>query len=143
MVAVCGGCSNVCQDPHSGNFNQTGKCIDVSSNITGSFNGSVRDSSASGATSYNVVLKITKLNNTNVSVQLSSPSGTPFVNFDASVAAVGNEYYLSVTNDGNISGAASLYGTVADGIYNPNGRQLFFYAQTVSATFESFVGTMQ
>jgi hypothetical protein len=143
MIAACGGCSNVCQDPHSGNFNQAGKCIDVASNVTGTYSGTLCDSSASGARYYTVVLKMTKINNTNISVQLSSPSGTPFTAFDASVAAVGNEYYLSVTNDGNVSGAAAIYGTVADGIYRPNGRQLFFYTKTVSGTFESFAGTMQ
>jgi hypothetical protein len=144
LIAACGGCSNVCQDPHSINFNQAGKCIDVTGDAIGTYSGTLQDSSASGAAYYNVVIKISKVNNTNVSVQLLSPAGTPFTPFTAAVSTNSVGYYLAVNSDSaTVTGAAAAYGSQADGVYFSYNKQLSFYALSAGGTFEAFRGTKQ
>ena len=140
LIAVCGGCSNVCQDPHSVNFNQAGKCIDVAGNIAGTYNGILQDSTVTGNTQYTVVIKVTKTNNSDVSVQLTSPTGAPFTPFNASVVSTSAGYDLTVIADGTVTGAAANYGSQADGVYFSSNGQLSFYTMSTSGTLEAFTG---
>ena len=144
LIAACSSCSNVCQDPHSINFNQAGGCIDLTGGAIGTYSGTLQDSSASGAAYYTVVIKIAKINNSNVSVQLLSPAGTPFTPFTAVVSTNTVGYYLAVNTDSaTVTGAAGAYGSQADGVYFAYNKQLSFYALSTSGTFEAFRGTKQ
>jgi hypothetical protein len=143
LLVVYSGCSNVCQDTHSVNFNQAGKCIDLASNITGNYSGTLRDSLASAVTQYSVILKVSKVNNSNVSVQLVSPAATPFTAFSATVVSSADGYYLAINADSSVKGAAVAYGSPADGIYVSLSRQLSVYAESTGGTFEAFTGTKQ
>ena len=142
LFALLSGCDTVCQDPHSPNFNQVGGCINVAGNITGTYSGTLRDSAGS-ATSYAVMLKLTQIDNSDVSVQLVSPLTAPFTPFKATVVSSATGYYLSIISDSTISRAAMAYGSPADGVYLSSGKQLSVYAQTHSGTFEAFTGIKQ
>jgi hypothetical protein len=147
LLIAAGGCSNVCQEPHSVNFNQTGACIDVTGGVIGTYSGTLRDSSGSTGTSYTIQLKITKIDNGDVSVRLLSPQTAPFTGFSAAVASSQYGYSLEVnSSDSTIKGAAAAYGSMYDGIYVSSGKQLYLYAETNPRTnpvFEAFVGTKQ
>ena len=147
LLAGLSSCSNVCQEPHSINFNQTGKCIDLSSNVTGRYSGTLRDSTSSSGTSYQVVLSVSKLNNSNVSVSLVSPTTAPFTAFTALVLQSNNGYYLSVISDSAamLTGGAAAYNSQADGVYFSSNGQLSLYVETntQAGNFESFTGLRQ
>lgn len=146
LLIAAGGCSNVCQEPHSVNFNQTGACIDVTGGVIGTYSGTLRDSSGSTGTSYTIQLKITKIDNSDVSVQLLSPRTAPFTGFSAAVASSQYGYSLSVNSDSTIKGAAAAYASAYDGIYVSSGKQLYLYAETdphTNPAFEAFMGARQ
>jgi hypothetical protein len=146
LIAACQSCSNVCQDPHSPNFNTAGKCMDIASSVTGTYSGTLRDStSGSSGSSYSVQLSLTKVDNSTVSVKLIWPAGTPFTPFNATVLTSPSGYYLAVKPDGSLTGAAAAYGMSTDGYYTSSTRALGIYveADTARGSFEAFEGTRQ
>lgn len=147
VIAACSSCSNVCQDPHSSNFNQTGTCIDATGGVIGTYTGMLRDSVGGVGSSYAVQLKISKLNNSNVSVQLVSPAGAPFTPFTALVfsSASGNSMAVNSDSINHIIGAGTAYASAEDGIYLSTYKQIYLYVETNtnSNSFESFVGIKQ
>jgi hypothetical protein len=151
LIVICllmaGGCSNVCQEPHSINFNQQGPCIDMTGSVTGTYSGTLRDSTGGSGTSYPVQIKISKVDNSDVSVQLLSPLTAPFTGFNASVAISRYGYYLAVTADSpSIVGAAATYISPADGVYVSSDNTLDLFAEAnpyTTPTFEEFIGRKQ
>ena len=146
LLLASGGCSTVCQQPGSPNFNQNGTCIDLSGNVAGTYSGMLKDTASGSSTMTAVQIKINKVNNGIVTVQLVSPTTASFTTFTATVASSIGGYYLNVVGDSTVTGAGTVYGSAADGVYVSTGKVLTTYTKSNpygAGTYEIFNGTKQ
>jgi hypothetical protein len=145
LLLGIGSCEKTCEDPFAVNYTLNGSCIDLTSSIVGTYNGSLQDSvvGTHSSTINNVSIQITKIDDSHV--QLTSGT-SQFVSFTALVSQSNNGFYLTLptqtTNGLAVYGAGAYFGAAADGVYVTSGKQLTVYA-LAGNQYEGFTGTQQ
>ena len=128
------------------NYGRIGGCVGYVSDFTGTYIGTLRDSSNGAVNSSNVVLIVAKHSNRSVSVELSPPQGLIFTGFMAVPGYLPIGYYLSIVGDSTIDGAGAVLGNQYDGTYNSASKQLTLYAKAhtgINNAYQVFTGVKQ
>jgi hypothetical protein len=149
-----------CTDKSAPNYNSSatkddGSCTDLTTNIVGTYSGSVQDSTTNGGgasiTYPSQTVIVTKIDDSHVSV--ASSSGSVLNAFTATVSQAPNGYWLVIASQNN--GTITIAGAPTDaqghnGAYvNVNGTRAFSCATTYTSpttgytVLEYFVGVHQ
>jgi hypothetical protein len=132
-----------CTDPFAPNYTLEGSCIDLTTNITGTYTGTFSDSIVGLHNSTSpITIHITRVNDGQV--QIDSASNAAFVGYTANLSASSIGYLtVPAQTAGNglmVTGAGTYFGNPSDGVYTSAGRQLTIYV-LAGTQYQGFTGT--
>ena len=144
LVTGLSGCYKTCTDPFAVNYTLKGDCMDLTTGITGTYTGQLKDTTVGIVSASNITIQVTKVDDSHIAV--ASSGSAAFVGFNALMSQSQNGYYFAVpsqtTNSIQVYGVGAAFGAAADGVYTTLTKQLIFYV-VAGPQYEIFTGTQQ
>ena len=123
----------------------TGGCTDLTTSLTGQFNGNYVWTDGGTNIAGQAIAQITKVNDSLVNFQLNGSSPVDIdLQFNATVTPSDSGYYLKVDSIAGVAGAAAYYNSAHDGYYISATKKMTVYIEFLSPgeTYMTYTATL-